>query len=93
MHRLWRLAAAVPAVLATLVVTLAAQTPAAQDRFVPVAPGDLQREQIPAAPLVFIAYAFVWIVFVVYLFTLWRRMRRIDADLQTLASKVKGSAR
>jgi uncharacterized membrane protein YdbT with pleckstrin-like domain len=92
-HRLSRFAAAVVAASFGLAVTLAAQVPAAQDRFVPVSPDELQHEQIPAAPLVLTAYAFVWIVFIAYVFTLWRRTRRIDADLQSLASKVKGSAR
>jgi hypothetical protein len=92
-HRLSRLAAAVVTALCGFAITLAAQVPAAQDRFVPVSPDELQHEQIPAAPLVLTAYALVWVVFVVYVFTLWRRMRRIDADLQTLASKAKGSAR
>lgn len=92
-HRLSRFAAAVVAALFGLAITLAAQVPAAQDRFVPVSPDELQHEQIPAAPLVLTAYAFVWIVFFIYVFTLWRRMRRIDADLQALSSKVKGSAR
>lgn len=92
-HRFWRFTAGVVTALFGFAITLAAQVPAAQSRFVPVSPDELQHEQIPAAPLVLTAYAFVWIAFMVYVFTLWRRMRRIDVDLQALASKVKGSAR
>ena len=59
---------------------LAAQPREAPDEFLPLGPGDLP-EELPAAPLVFAAYAIVWVVFGVYLFTLWRRVRQVDADL------------
>ena len=70
------------------VLTAWAQEPAAQDGFVPAGPGDLNQEQIPAARLVFVAYGFVWVVFVFYLFTLWRRMQRVEADIKDLSSRL-----
>jgi short subunit fatty acids transporter len=65
---------------------LAQQPPPSE--FVPVGPGDLQQEQIPAARLVFAAYAFVWAVFIVYLVALWRRMTRVEADLKAVSEKL-----
>jgi hypothetical protein len=57
--------------------------------FVPVQPGD-QAEQIPAAQLVFAAYAFVWATFVVYLFVLWQRMKRVEVDLKDVSARLGG---
>ena len=57
--------------------------------FVPVQPGDLT-EQIPAARLVFAAYAFVWATFVVYLFVLWQRMKRVEVDLKDVTVRLGG---
>jgi CcmD family protein len=63
-----------------------AQAPsgAAQDQFVPVSPNDLQQEQLPATPLVFTAYAFVWVVLIVYVFMLWRRIGRVEREIAAL---------
>jgi CcmD family protein len=60
---------------------------AAQDEFVPISelPAD---EKIPAAPLLITAYAVVWIVLAVYVWTLWRRFLRAEQDLKTLASRM-----
>ena len=86
------LAAGVVLMAATLSVSVLAQVqptpapqvspaqPAATDEFRPMselAP----REVLPATPLVFIAYAFVWVVLIAYVFFLWRRMARIEQDL------------
>ncbi len=49
-------------------ITQAPLPPAAQDGFVPVRPGELEQEQLPAAPLVFVAYSVVWLALVVYVF-------------------------
>ncbi len=60
---------------------------AAQDEFVPISelPAD---EKLPAAPLLIAAYAVVWIVVAVYVWTLWRRFLRAEQDLKTLASRL-----
>jgi CcmD family protein len=61
--------------------------PAAQDEFVPISelPAD---EQIPAAPLLITAYALVWIILAVYVWTLWRRFQRAEQDVKRLASRL-----
>jgi hypothetical protein len=62
---------------------LAFQPPGGQGEFVPVT--DLPAaEQLPAAPLLVGAYAFVWLALMLYLWSIWRRLGRIDADIQTL---------
>jgi len=59
----------------------------AQDEFVPISelPAD---EKLPAAPLLIAAYAVVWIVLAVYVWTLWRRFLRAEQDLKQLASRL-----
>jgi CcmD family protein len=61
--------------------------PAAQDEFVPISelPSD---EKVPAAPLLITAYAVVWIVVAVYLWTLWARFRRTERDLEALTRRL-----
>jgi hypothetical protein len=62
-------------------------TAAAQDEFVPISelPAD---EKLPAAPLLIAAYAVVWIVLAVYVWTLWKRFWRAEQDLKSLASRL-----
>ena len=59
----------------------------AQDEFVPISelPAD---EKLPAAPLLIAAYAVVWIVLAVYVWTLWRRFLRAEQDLKSLAGRL-----
>jgi CcmD family protein len=67
----------------TAAPALALQPPRQQDEFVPISqlpPGD----RMPAAPLVIVAYAFVWIALMGYLWSIWRRIGKIEADLRTL---------
>jgi CcmD family protein len=41
-------------------------------------------EQLPSAPLLVAAYAFVWIALMFYVWTIWRRLNKVEADLRTL---------
>jgi CcmD family protein len=65
-----------------------AQPPAAQGDFVPVA-SIPQAEQLPAAPLVIGAYAFVWVALMVYVWSLWKRMTKLERELADLQRRVK----
>jgi CcmD family protein len=57
--------------------------PQQQEEFVPIdqLPAD---EQVAAAPMVVAAYSVVWIAFVGYVFTLVRRIKKVEADLASL---------
>ncbi len=57
--------------------------PAAQDGFVPVT-GVPASEQLPAAPLVIGAYAFFLLLMMFYLWTIWRRIGKVEADMRAL---------
>jgi CcmD family protein len=71
---------------------LALQPPSQQNEFVPIdrlPPAD----QLPAAPLLIAAYAFVWIALMFYVWTIWRRLSKIEADMRSLERKSRGSVR
>jgi CcmD family protein len=64
----------------------AAQPPAGQSEFVPVDSVPLS-DQLPAAPLLVGAYAFVWIAVMVYLWSIWRRLNKVEDEMRALAQK------
>ena len=64
----------------------ARQPPSAQSEFVPAAPG-ASTEQLPAAPLVIAAYAFVWVAAMGYVWTIGRRLTKVENDLRALERK------
>lgn len=57
--------------------------PAQQNEFVPLKNLPSQ-EQLPAAPLVMAAYAFVWVALLLYVWVLWRRVGKVQAELTDL---------
>ena len=74
---------------AGLAAPVAAQPPttAAQEGFVPM--DDVPPEdQMPAAPLVAAAYGVVWAIAVGYLWTIWRRLGAVEAELADVARRV-----
>ena len=66
---------------------LAFQPPAGQSEFVPVESVPLA-DQLPAAPLLVTAYAFVWIAVMVYLWSIWRRLNTVETEMRALAQKM-----
>jgi hypothetical protein len=90
----FRWIAAVAVLLLCVAAAASAQTqpppapPAATDGFVPMSAA-APREVLPATPLVFYAYAFVWLALIVYVFTIWRRMARVEQDLADVQRRLK----
>ena len=57
--------------------------PPASGEFVPLdqlPPSD----QLPSAPLLVTAYAFVWVAMLFYVWTIWRRIGKVEADMRAL---------
>jgi CcmD family protein len=55
--------------------------PPPSGEFVPIdqlPPGD----QLPSAPLLVTAYAFVWVALLFYVWTIWRRLNKVEGELQ-----------
>jgi len=70
---------------AWLGVALVAQEP--QSEFVPLDSLE-DAEVLPATPLVFIAYALVWLILLVYVFALWRRLGRVEKELDDVRARL-----
>jgi hypothetical protein len=70
-------------------VTLLAQQPApARDQYLPI--DQLPpSEKMPSAPFVIAAYAVIWAVAMFYMWTIWRRAGKVEADMQVLARRQK----
>jgi CcmD family protein len=65
--------------------------PAATDEFVPISQLPPQ-DQLPAAPLLISAYAFVWVALFGYLLSVGRRLTKVQSEVERLESEVaKGS--
>jgi hypothetical protein len=80
----WLMASAMPA--------LAFQPPAAQSEYVPVK--DLPPvDQLPAAPLLVAAYSFIWLAAMFYLWTIWRRLGKVETDMRALEQRRSPSRR
>jgi CcmD family protein len=58
-----------------------------QDQFVPVK-GLPQQEQLPASTLVMAAYGFVWAVLLVYLWSIWRRLMKVEHEMRALSARL-----
>ena len=81
-----RLLVSVVSIMTLASTALAGQAPAAQNEFVPMSslpPAD----QLPAAPLLITAYAFVWVAVAFYLWTIWARLGKVERELQALLHK------
>jgi CcmD family protein len=57
--------------------------------FQPIKPGDLVQEHLPATPLVFAAYAVVWVTLVLYVLSLWRRIAKAEREVAVVAAKLE----
>jgi CcmD family protein len=69
-----------------LAASLGAQ---AETEFEPLRPGEVIGEQLPATPLVFAAYAVVWVALLAYILVLWRRLGRIEKELADVTSRLE----
>ncbi len=64
-----------------------AQQPPTPDGFVPMSEVT-NREVLPATPLVFYAYAFVWVALMGYLWIIWRRIGQVEQDLAAVTRRL-----
>ena len=61
-------------------------------RIRPATPG-ASTEQLPAAPLLIAAYAFVWVAAMGYVWTIARRLNKVEGELRALAQKATRTSR
>jgi hypothetical protein len=85
-----------PMVLIVLAVLISAPAasqaqqppPDAKQEYVPVDRA-ADQEQLPAAPLVIGAYAFIWAAALAYLWIIWRRLAAVDQELLALRRAIE----
>jgi CcmD family protein len=66
--------------------TPSGQAPAGQSEYVAV--DQLPPvEQLPAAPLLIAAYAFVWLAVFFYVWTIWRRLNKVEAEIRVFGKR------
>lgn len=75
--------------LALTVTPVLAFQPAAQGDFVPFT-GVPPDQQMPAAPLVVGAYAFFLVLMLFYVWTIWRRIGKVETDMRALSRRQAG---
>ena len=66
--------------------------PAAQDGFVPIdqlAP----KEELPAAPLVMAAYIVAWMIPLLYVWSIWRRLNKVEAEIADVTRRLAAGQR
>jgi CcmD family protein len=83
-----------PAFAAQQQPTTPAQPPptAAQDGFVPI-DQLAKKEEMPAAPLVMAAYAVAWLVIFGYVWSLWRRLHKVEIEIADVSRRMASGGR
>ena len=82
-----RLVIALTTFVLTAASAFALQPPTGQSAFVPVDAVPVS-DQLPAAPLLVTAYAFVWLATMAYLWSIWRRLNKVETEMRALAKKM-----
>jgi CcmD family protein len=63
-----------------------AQAAESQEGYVPIT--DLPpAQQLPAAPFLIAAYAFIWLALLAYLWSIWRRLGTIQQEIRVLDAR------
>jgi CcmD family protein len=74
----------VPAVSLAQQTPTPAQPPAATDQYVPMDEIP-EQDKLPAAPYLIGAYMVAWLMLLFYVWSLWRRLQRVEEELRRLA--------
>jgi CcmD family protein len=69
-------------------VSVEAMQPPSQSEFVPLSEVP-QGEQIPAFTMVGTAYGFVWVALLAYVWSIARRLQKVESELADLESRSK----
>ena len=82
----FRIYSRVVSALWLVIVPAVALAQDAQNQFVPA--DSIPKQEIPPAPLLYGAYAFVWAAVIVYVLFLWRRIGRVERELHEVNRKL-----
>ena len=84
-HRAW---SALVAVAVCGLLTTSRLLAQAQADFQPITGDNAALERLPATPFVFAAYSIVWLVLIAYVFSIWRRLGRVQQELTALTARL-----
>lgn len=94
LRRIGRSVALLAIALLAFAAAAGAQGTQGQDGFVPVTdPAAIAKETLPASPLLYSAYALVWLVLIAYVFMLWRRVDRVERELRDVSTRLASGKR
>ena len=68
-----------------------AQPPSTTNEFKPLSEVP-PSEQLPGGALVVVAYGFIWIATMVYIWLLWRRLGKVETEMQTLQRRTEAKS-
>jgi hypothetical protein len=91
MSVLRRLLASVVALM-LLTPALAAFQPEQQNEFRPLSEIPAS-EQLPGGTFVVIAYGFVWVAAMIYIWTIWRRLAKVEDEMRALQRRSRSEPR
>jgi len=87
-----KLAILFPVILYSVLLVAQQVPPGTPDGFVPLDPS-VAREQLPAAPLVMGAYAIAWVLLVGYLWSIWRRLAKVEQEIAVVSRRLEGGGK
>lgn len=68
---------------------LALQPPPGQEEYLPI--DQLPpTEQLPGGVFVVIAYGFIWVALIAYLWSIWRRLSKVESEMHALQRRAGG---
>jgi CcmD family protein len=71
--------------------TVAAQPPSTNE-FVPI--DQLPpSEQLPGGVFVVVAYGFIWVAIMFYIWSVWRRLQKVESEMRAIERRREGPAR
>ena len=83
---------AAPLAVSAAQATAAPPPAGQQNEFVPIS--ELPpAEQLPAAPLLIAAYAVAWVALLGYVWSVWRRLGKVERELADVARRIDGAQR
>lgn len=88
-RRVWVSGLGVMLLLVAATSTVWAQEPPPQGGLEGFVPANTlpPAQRMPAAPLLIAAYAFIWVALLIYLWSIWRRLGRVENELRQIEGK------
>jgi CcmD family protein len=80
------------ATLCSIAVFAQQVPPPPPDGFVALDPSAV-REQMPAAPLVIAAYSVAWVLLIGYLWSIWRRLAKVQQEIAQVSRRLESGSR